>query len=54
MYNVLLRRYTVARYGEAVGALERAERLDPKNKQVVDALKMAAFKARQDANAGGS
>ena len=44
----------MARYGEAVGALERAERLDPKNKQVVDALKMAAFKARQDANAGGS
>ena len=28
-----------------MGALEKAEKLDPKNKQVVDALKMAAYKA---------
>jgi cytochrome c-type biogenesis protein CcmH/NrfG len=47
-------RYAAARFGEAVGALERAEKLDPKNKQVVDALKMAAFKARKQAEAGGA
>ena len=37
------------RFGEAVVALEKAERLDPKNKQVAEALRMAGFKARQHA-----
>ena len=36
-------------FGEAVVALEKAERLDPKNKQVAEALRMAGFKARQHA-----
>ena len=39
--------HALGRYGEAVCSLEIAERLDPRNKQVVEALKMAAFKARQ-------
>jgi cytochrome c-type biogenesis protein CcmH/NrfG len=39
--------HALGRYGEAVCSLEIAERLDPRNKQVVEALKMAAFKARR-------
>ena len=39
--------HALGRYGEAGCSLEIAERLDPRNKQVVEALKMAAFKARQ-------
>lgn len=46
--------HAMGRYGEAVGALEKAEKMDPKNKQVVDALRMAAFKARRQAEAGGA
>lgn len=46
--------HAMGRYGEAVGALEKAEKMDPKNKQVVDALRMAAFKARRQAEEGGA
>ena len=48
------RTFDAANAREAVGALENAEKLDPKNKQVVDALRMAAYKARQQAEAGGA
>lgn len=44
--------HALGRFGEAVGALEKAERLDPKNKQVVEALRMAAYKARKQAEEG--
>ena len=39
--------HALGRFAEAAAALAEAERLDPKNAQIKDALKMAAFKARQ-------
>jgi len=39
--------HAMGAHGEAVVALTHAEKLDPKNAQVVEALRMAAFKARQ-------
>lgn len=39
--------HAMGAHGEAVVALTHAEKLDPKNTQVVEALRMAAFKARQ-------
>ena len=48
-FRVGLSLHAMGRFGEAVVALEKAERLDPKNKQVVEALRMAGFKARQQA-----
>ena len=39
--------HALGRHGEAVLALGEAERLDPRNAQVKEALRMAAFKARQ-------
>ena len=39
--------HAMGAHGEAVVALTLAEKLDPKNAQVVEALRMAAFKARQ-------
>ena len=38
-------------FGEAVVALEKAEKLDPKNKQVKDALRMAEYMGRKAAMA---
>ena len=51
-FRVGLSLHAAGRFGEAVAALEKAERLDPKNKQVVEALRMAGFKARQQAASG--
>ena len=48
-FRVGLSLHAAGRFGEAVVALEKAERLDPKNKQVAEALRMAGFKARQHA-----
>jgi tetratricopeptide (TPR) repeat protein len=39
--------HALSRFGEAAAALEVAERLDPKNAQIKEALRMASFKARQ-------
>ena len=39
--------HAMGAHGEVVVALTHAEKLDPKNAQVVEALRMAAFKARQ-------
>ncbi len=39
--------HAMGAHGEAVVVLTHAEKLDPKNAQVVGALRMAAFKARQ-------
>lgn len=44
--------HAMKRFAEAIPALAEAEKLDPKNKQIPDAIKMAQMKARQQA-AGG-
>lgn len=41
--------HALGRYAEAAAALAEAERLDPKNQQIRDALQMASFKARKQA-----
>ena len=46
-FRVGLALHALGRFAEAAAALAEAERLDPKNAQIKDALKMAAFKARQ-------
>ena len=44
--------HALARFPEAAQVLAEAEALDPKNAQIKDALKMASFKARQQAERG--
>ena len=46
-FRVGLALHALGRFAEAAAELAEAERLDPKNSQIKDALKMAAFKARQ-------
>lgn len=44
--------HAMERYPEAIPALAEAEKLDPKNKQIPDAIKMAQMKARKQAASG--
>ena len=53
-FRVGLSLHALGRFAEAAAALAEAETLDPKNAQIKDALKMAAFKARQKGAMGGS
>lgn len=39
--------HATKRYGEAIGALLEAEKLDPKNQQIIDAIKMGQLMARK-------
>jgi len=41
--------HALERYAEAIPAFAKAENLDPKNKQITDAIRMAQLKARQQA-----
>jgi len=43
--------HAMKRFPEAVPALLQAEKLEPQNKQVVDAIKMAQMMARKSAAA---
>jgi cytochrome c-type biogenesis protein CcmH/NrfG len=53
-FRIGLALHALGRFAEAAAALAEAETLDPKNAQIKDALKMAAFKARQKGAMGGS
>lgn len=53
-FRIGLALHALGRFAEAAAALAEAETLDPKNAQIKDALKMAAFKARQKGTMGGS
>ena len=53
-FRIGLALHALCRFAEAAAALAEAETLDPKNAQIKDALKMAAFKARQKGTMGGS
>jgi hypothetical protein len=53
-FRIGLALHALGRFAEAAAALAEAETLDPKNAQIKDALKMAAFKARQKGALGGS
>ena len=53
-FRIGLSLHALGRFAEAAAALSLAETLDPKNAQIKDALKMAAFKARQKGAMGGS
>lgn len=44
--------HAMKRYPEAIPALAEAEKLDPKNKQIPEAIKMAQLMARKQAAAG--
>ena len=46
-FRVGLSLHALGRFAEAAAALAEAETLEPTNAQIKEALKMAAFKARQ-------
>ena len=50
-FRVGLALHALGRFAEAAAALAEAETLDPANAQIKEALKMAAFKARQTSSA---
>ena len=53
-FRVGLSLHALGRFAEAAAALAEAETLEPTNAQIKEALKMAAFKARQKGAMGGS